>query len=155
LAGNSDTMPKLKLFIFSIIGLLLLILVTFAGYVAWGYYQMGCDFSAREQQVVRPGVDGESVAETGLVREASTTACIKTRKKRLFWWVRIPATKKVYLCEWQYGFSGFQKDDAVTLIHKVPRPEGVTDLQGYLVGRVGRTKDKSARISTWGEDPGK
>jgi hypothetical protein len=151
----SDTMAKLKLFIFSIIGLLLLILTIFAGYVAWGYYEMGCDFSAREQQVVRPGVDKESVSETGLVQEVSTSACIKTRKKRLFWWVRIPAAGKTYLCEWQYGFSGFQKDDAVTLIHKVARPDGATDLKGYLVGREGKIKDNSASIATWGEDPGK
>jgi hypothetical protein len=152
--GHSYTMAKLKLLMFSLIGLILLILTLFAGYLAWGYYQMGRDFSAREQQVVRPGVDSESVSETGLVHDVSTTACIKTRQKRLFWWVRIPATRKTYLCEWQHGFSGFQKADAVTLIHKVAGPDGATDLQGYLVGRAGQNQDKSASIATWGEDPG-
>jgi hypothetical protein len=148
-------MEKLKLIIFSIIGLLLLIITIFAGYVAWGYYQMGCDFSTREKQVVRPSVDCESVSEMGLVHDVSTTACIKTRKKRVFWRVRVPATRKIYLCEWQYGFTGFQKDDAITLIHKDAGGDGATDLNGYLVGITGKIKGKSAGIATWGEDPGK
>jgi hypothetical protein len=147
-------MAKLKFFIFSVIVLLLLIFSGIAGYVAWGYYQMGRDFAAREQQVVRLGVDRESFSETGLLHKVSTTACIKTRQKRLFWWVRIPATRKIYLVEWQYGFAGFQKDDSVTLIHKAAGPDGVTDLKGYLVGRVGQNKDQSASIAIWGEDPG-
>jgi hypothetical protein len=56
------------------------------------------------------------------------------------------------LCEWQYGFSGFKKDDAVTMIHKVEGTDFQPDNSGYLIGLHGKTKDTPARIATLGVD---
>ncbi len=143
-------MKKLAAAALAIAGLLLAVFLIFALYLAWGYYQMGREFAAREKQQVLPRVDAGSVPETGMVREARTTACIKTRKKRLFWWVNIPESGKTYLCEWRYGFAGFGKGDEVTLIHEVETTDGVTDSRGYLVGRSGKDKDKASGILTLG-----
>jgi hypothetical protein len=84
------------------------------------------------------------------VRESKTVSCIKNRTKRLYWWIRVPATHKQYLCEWQYGFSGFKKDDAVTMIHNVEDTDIPTEPTGYLIGLDGRIKDKASSIVTHG-----
>jgi hypothetical protein len=133
-----------------IIGLLLLIILIPAIYIFWGYYQIDYAFQAKEQYVVRPQVDEGSLSEVGYVRQSTTVTCIKNRTKRVYWWVRVPSTHKQYLCEWQYGFSGFKKDDAVTMIHKAEGTDNPTEYTGYLIGLQGKIKDKPASIFTHG-----
>ena len=82
------------------------------------------------------------------MRESRTVTCIKNMTKRVYWWVRIPATHKQYLCEWQYGFSGFNKDDGVTMIHKVEWTDISTGDTGYLIRLQGKVKDKPSSIAT-------
>ena len=125
------------------------ILIT-AMYIFWGYYQIYSDFTAKEKYVVRPQVDAQSLSEVGYVRESRTVTCMKNRTKRVYLWVKVPATHKQYLCEWQYGFSGFKKDDAVTMIHKVEGADISTDYTGYLIGLQGKIKDKASTIVTHG-----
>ncbi|MBA4395255.1 MAG: hypothetical protein C0407_17025 [Desulfobacca sp.] len=133
-----------------IIGLILLLILIPTIYIFWGYYKINSDFTAKEQYVVRPQVDAGSLSEAGYVLESRTVTCIKNRTKRLYWWVKIPATHKQYLCEWQYGFSGFKKDDAVTMIHKVEGTDISTDYTGYLIGLHGKIKDQASTIVTHG-----
>ena len=133
-----------------IIGLICSVILIPAIYILWGYYKIDSDFTAKEKYVVQPQVDAESLSEVGYVRESRTVTCIKNRTKRVYWWVRIPATHKQYLCEWQYGFSGFKKDDAVTMIHKVEGTDISTDYTGYLIGLHGKIKDKPSSIVTHG-----
>jgi len=121
-----------------------------AMYIFWGYYTIYSDFTAKEKYVVRPQVDAQSLSEVGYVRESRTVTCIKNRTKRLYLWVKVPATHKQYLCEWQYGFSGLKKDDAVTMIHKVEGADISTDYTGYLIGLQGKIKDKASTIVTHG-----
>ena len=131
-----------------IIGLILLVILIPAIYILWGYYKIDCDFTAKEKYVVRPQVDAGSLSEVGYVRESRVVTCIKNRTKRVYWWVKVPETHKQYLCEWQYGFSGFKKDDAVTMIHKVEGTDISTDYTGYLIGLHGKIKDKPSSILT-------
>jgi hypothetical protein len=131
-----------------VIGLILLVILIPATYILWGYYKIDCDFTAKQKYVVRPQVDAGSLSEVGYVRESRAVTCIKNRTKRVYLWVKIPVTHKQYLCEWQYGFSGFKKDDAVTMIHKVEGPDISTDQSGYLIGLQGKIKDKLSSIST-------
>jgi hypothetical protein len=119
-------------------------------YIFWGYYTIYSDFTAKAKYVVRPQVDAQSLSEVGYVRESRTVTCIKNRTKRLYLWVKVPATHKQYLCEWQYGFSGLKKDDAVTMIHKVEGADISTDYTGYLIGLQGKIKDKASTIVTLG-----
>jgi hypothetical protein len=119
-------------------------------YIFWGYYTIYSDFTAKEKYVVRPRVDAQSLSEVGYVRESRTVTRIKNRTKRLYLWVKVPATHKQYLCEWQYGFSGLKKDDAVTMIHKVEGADISTDYTGYLIGLQGKIKDKASTIVTLG-----
>jgi len=121
-----------------------------AMYIFWGYYKIDSDFTAKEKYVVRPQVDAQSLSEVGYVRQSRIVTCIKNRTKRLYLWVRVPATHKQYLCEWQYGFSGFNKDDAVTMIHKFAGEDISTDCTGYLIGLQGKIKDKASSIVTHG-----
>jgi hypothetical protein len=129
-----------------IIGLILLIILIPAIYIFWGYYKIDSDFKAKEKYVVRPQVDDGSLSEVGYVWESKTVTCIKNRTKRVYWWVRVPATHKQYLCEWQYGFSGFSKDDAVTMIQKAEGTDVPTDCAGYLIGLHGKVKDQPSSI---------
>ena len=134
-----------------IIGLILLVILIPTIYAFWGYYKINCAFTAKEEYIVRPPqIDPASLSEVGFVQESRTVTCIKNRTKRVYWWIRIPSTHKQYLCEWQYGFSGFKKDDAVTLIHRVEGTDISTDFNGYLIGLHGNIKDKPSSIVTHG-----
>jgi hypothetical protein len=133
-----------------IIGLILLVILIPAIYILWGYYKIDCAFMAKEEYAVQPQIDAASLSEVGFVQESKTVTCIKNRTKRVYWWVRIPSTHKQYLCEWQYGFSGFKKNDAVTMIHRIEGTDISTDLNGYLIGLHGNIKDKLSSIVTHG-----
>ena len=133
-----------------IIGLILSVILITAMYIFWGYYKINCAFTAKEQYAVQPQVDAGSVSEVGYVRQSRTVTCLINRTKRLYLWVTIQATHKQYLCEWQYGFAGFKKDDAVTMIHKFEGMDESTDHTGYLIGLSGKIKDKASSIWTHG-----
>jgi hypothetical protein len=137
-------------FIKIIVGLILLLILIPGIYILWEYYKIDCNFRAKEKYIVRPQVDAESISEVGYVVKSQSVTCIKNRSKRVYWWVRIPATRKQYLCEWQYGFSGFRKDDAVTIIHKLEWEDLRTGNLGYLIGLHGNTKDTPSSIATLG-----
>jgi hypothetical protein len=140
----------LSRFIKIIIGLILIVILIPAIYIFWGYYKINRDFTAKEHYVVQPRVDAGSLSEVGVVRQSRTVTCIKNRTKRLYLWINIPATHKQYLCEWQHGFSGFKKDDMVTMIYKIEGTDTATDYTGYLIGLHGKIKDKSSSIWTHG-----
>src|SRR6266498_814350 len=106
-SANEDLRRKLKLLILLIIALILLIISGIAIYIFWGYYKIESSFAAREKLTVQANVEDGSLSEIGFVCDSKTVTCIKNRTKRLYWWVKIPVTKKRYMCEWQYGFSGF------------------------------------------------
>jgi hypothetical protein len=133
-----------------ILGLILSVILITVIYIVWGYYKINSNFTAKEQYVVRPQVDAQSLSEIGYVRESRTVTCIKNRTKRLYLWVKVPATHKQYLCEWQHGFSGFNKDDMVTMIHKNEGMDTSTEYTGYLIGLQGKVKDKASSIWTHG-----
>jgi hypothetical protein len=133
-----------------IVGLILLLILIPGIYIAWGYYKIDSSFRAKEKQIVRPRADAGSLSEVGYVKKLQIVTCIKNRTKRVYWWVRIPATHKQYLCEWQYGFSGFKEADAVTLIHKIVWEDFRTGNTGYLIGQQRKTKDTPASIATLG-----
>jgi hypothetical protein len=144
-------MEKLLVRLVKIIAGLILLLILIPGiYILWGYYKIDGDFRAKEKYVVRPQVDTESVSEVGYVEKATIVTCIKNRTKRLYWWVRIPVTHKQYLCEWQYGFSGFKKYDAVNMIHKNENEDIQTGNSGFLIGLYGKIKDTPSSIATLG-----
>jgi hypothetical protein len=133
-----------------IAGLIFLLILIPGIYIAWGYYKIDSSFRAKEKQIVRPQVDAGSLSEVGYVKKLQIITCIKNRTKRVYWWVGIPAAHKQYLCEWQYGFSGFKKDDAVTLIHKIAWEDFRTGNTGYLIGQQGEIKDTPSSIATLG-----
>jgi hypothetical protein len=133
-----------------ILGLIFSIILITVIYILWGYYKINCDFTAKEHYVVQPKIDAGSLSEVGYVRKSTTVTCIKNRTKRLYFWVSIPETHKQYLCEWQHGFSGFKKDDPVTMIHKTEEVDTSTDYTGYLIGLHGKIKNKASSIWTHG-----
>ena len=149
--SRKDAVQKfLSRFIKILIGIIFLLILIPTIYILWGYYKINSDFAAKEQYVVQPCIDAGSLSEVGFVRESKTVTCIKNRTKRLYLWVKIPATHKQYLCVWQYGFPGFKKNDKVTMIHKIEGMDTSTDYKGYLIGLQGKIKDKSSSIWTHG-----
>jgi hypothetical protein len=149
---NEDLRKNLKKLMLFIIALILLILSSIVIYLFWGYYQIESSFGAREKLIVPAQVDQGRVSEIGYVCDSKIVTCIKNRTKRVYWWVIIPATKKRYLCEWQYGFSGFKKDDAVIFIHKDDGQEWPEDLSGYIIGRQDAMKEKPSSVVMHGVD---
>jgi hypothetical protein len=150
--SNEDLRKKIKVLMLSVIALILLILLSIALYVVWGFYQIESSFSAKQQQIVQASLEAGNVAEIGYICDSRTVTCIKNRTKRLYWWVKIPTTKKRYLCEWQYGFSGMRKDDPVTLIHQVDGTDWSPGLTGYIIGMQGQIKDRPSCVSLLGVD---
>ena len=63
--------------------------------------------------------------------------------------MKVPRTNKIYSCSLEDGFSEFQKDDAVQIIH-VPGGTDTSWWGGYIVGLHGKKKDKAA--SVWAID---
>jgi hypothetical protein len=133
-----------------ILGLILLLILIPAIYIFWGYYRIDREFTAKEKYTVQPQVEAGSLSEVAYVAESRIVTCIKNRTKRVYFWVKVPSTHKQYLCEWQGGFAGFEKDDAVAMIHQIEGTDISTDRSGYLIGLQGKVKDKTASIWSHG-----
>jgi hypothetical protein len=107
------------------------------------------DAAQRERWVVPPIVDEESVEEVGYInqmrREDHLWDHLWKHRREIYWFVKIPATNKLYSCSWESGFAGFAKDDAVKLIHKKPGTE-TGDYYGFIVGLHGRQAGRSATV---------
>jgi hypothetical protein len=71
-----------------------------------------------EHRIVAPRVDEKSVEEVGYIQEIKRVDRLWEHTRSIIWFVKIPATNKLYSCSWESGFAGFAKDDAVKLIHK-------------------------------------
>lgn len=100
-----------------------------------------------------PKVDDESISEVGYVIQSRQDTDFWERSKTIIWWVKIPATDKIYSCDWEGGYAGFHKDEGVLLIHKredaqALHPEG--EYGGYIVGLHGQAKGKAAGV--WAVD---
>ncbi len=150
--SSEDLRKKLKVLMLVVIALILLIISSMALYVGWGFYKIESSFRAKQRQIVQAGVEPGNLAEIGYICDLRTVTCLKNSTRRLYWWVRIPATKKRYLCEWQYGFSGIRKDDPVTLIHRGDETDWSPGATGYIIGREGKIQDRTACISLLGVD---
>jgi hypothetical protein len=152
---NEDLRKKLKVLMLAVMALILVTLSSIALYLFWSYYKIEKSFAAREKLAVQVDVDEGSISQIGYVGDSTIVTCIKNRTKRLYWWVIIPSTKKRYLCEWQYGFSGFKKDDAVIFIHKDDKDDGnedADDMTGYIIGKQGILNGKSSCVALHGVD---
>jgi len=66
------------------IGLVLLLILVPAAYIAWGYYKIDCNFTAKEKYAVQPQGDAGSLSEVGYVRESRTVTCIKNTTKGVY-----------------------------------------------------------------------
>lgn len=70
-------------------------------------------------------------------------------RRDIYWFVKIPATNKLYSCSWESGFAGFAKDDAVKLVHRKSDIE-TGDYSGFIVGLHGDQAGRSAGV--WAVD---
>lgn len=150
--AKEDSKRNLKILMLSIIALILLVISSIAIYLFWCYYKTESSFAAREKLTIQANVDEGSLSEIGFVGDFKIVTCLKNRTKRLYWWVQIPLTKKLYLVEWQCGFSGFKKNDAVMFIHKDDGREWPEDLAGYIIGVQDTIKDQPAAVVMHGVD---
>jgi hypothetical protein len=73
-----------------------------------------------ERWIVPPRVDEKSVEEVGYIQKIERVDRLGEQTRSIIWFVKIPATNKLYSCSWESGFASFAKDDAVKLIHKKP-----------------------------------
>lgn len=107
--------------------------------------KLEADAAQSERWVVPPKIDEDSVEEVGYVYEMRRVDHLWEHRRNIHWFVKIPATNKLYSCSWESGFTGFAKDDAVKLIHKKSDIE-TDDDYGFIVGLHGRQAGRSAMV---------
>jgi hypothetical protein len=108
--------------------------------------KLEADAAQSERWVVPPKIDEESVEEIGYINQMQRVDRLWEHRRSIVWFVKIPATNKLYSCSWESGFAGFAKDDAVRLIHKKSDIE-TDDDDGFIVGLHGGQAGSSAMVS--------
>ncbi len=71
---------------------------------------------AREEGIP-PTPKPRMVSDIGYIMNVDTKNDFWKGEKKIIWDVKIPSTGKLFVCEWDAGFSRFKKDDSVKLIH--------------------------------------
>ncbi len=124
-----------------------LLLVPAGLYTSWAYYRTERNAQELEKQVIVPETGGESISEVGYVLESRTARSLWEKKKDVIWWVKISTTNKVWSCDWQAGFAGFNENDPVRLVHTAKGLEDDDwDGYGYIIGMHDAKKDKVALV---------
>jgi hypothetical protein len=134
---------ELKRVLIIIIGLIVIIVGLYLG---WGYYRIERDSYKKENQIVKPKVDSDSISEIGYVLGIGTKTLLWQGVRDVTWYVKIPKTNRTYVCDWIKGFSNFSKDDSVILIH-YNGDDLSADYSGYLIKIHGDDKGKSALVN--------
>jgi hypothetical protein len=126
--------------------MVLVLVLLYVGYLSWSLYKMETTFSKLENTLVTVHMDKGEIQEIGYILDSITTRDFGKKRKNIIWWIKIPETDEVYICDWQVGFAGYQKNDGIVLIH-VPHggPNGYMD-EGYILGLHGNNKDKITAI---------
>ena len=127
---------------------IVLCVVVFIGYVGYSYYATECYAGNPDDESFNFVIEREHVRETGYVFDIWVTRHL-FRKKEITWAIKIPSTNKTYMCEWQAGFSGYEKNEGVVLIH-MPGGTGGVNWDGYIIGLHGKHKGK--KTSVWALD---
>ena len=99
---------------------------------------------AREEGIP-PTPKPRMVSDIGYIMNVDTKNDFWKGEKKIIWDVKIPSTGKLFVCEWDAGFSRFKKDDSVKLIHDA-NSEGA-DWTAQLVGFQGEVIDKVAEVT--------
>jgi hypothetical protein len=116
-------------------------------YYGWLYREARRDGNRRSAVQVPVHVDSATdVSEIGYISEWRSEIHFSDKQQWIIWFVKIPATDKLYSCEWEYGFAGFKRDDAVTLIRLSPTDDG-SSCVGYIVGLHGSKKGRVAQVN--------
>jgi hypothetical protein len=133
--------------------LIWLALVAAAGYGAYmlaRYMKVEADLNRRSAIVVQPKLDGDEVAEIGYIASMRDELFLRKENEiNLVWFVKIPATGKVYSCSYEHGFSQFKTGDDVRLLHA--RDSSDADY-GYVSGLHWETSGKTAEVWVVDED---
>jgi hypothetical protein len=89
--------------------------------------QIDTSTRSKEAWVLPPDVGTEDVSEAGYIFGRRDKVEFSDRRREIIWWVKVPATNQIYACDWESGFSGFNKNDGVILTHKRPGEGEVND----------------------------
>jgi hypothetical protein len=127
-------------------GLVLLMLTIIGVFAIYAYYGIKNDFATRANRIVKPKIVAGTVVTTGCITDAKKTHSIRTRKVRLVWWVDVPTQKKIYVCEWRYGFPGFKKGDEVLLVLKAEKKDTSSEFRGYIISKQGNIMERASSV---------
>lgn len=108
--------------------------------------KLEADAAQRERSVLPLRVDADSAEEVGYIQQIKRVDHLWENRREIYWFVKIPATNKVYSCSWEGGFAGFARDDAVKLIHKKSDDDADGDYSGFIVGLHGQQPGRSAQV---------
>jgi hypothetical protein len=110
-----------------------------------GYYRISQFTERKTSHIVTPNIDRDSQIDVGYIYQMRVTNSLWDGKKKIMWWIKIPATDKIYSCSWEDGFNDFNKNDGVILVHKRKEYDNV-DWSGYIRGLHGDKKGKTTLV---------
>jgi hypothetical protein len=128
------------------VGFLVMALSGFGVHLALNYAWIQADLRKREAVEVRPIGDDRAFVDDGVVVTLRREMHVRDRRQELAWVVAVPATGRMYTCDYEEGFGDFAKGDVVTFIHKpaeTDEPEGAS----FLIDENRARQGKAARVT--------
>jgi hypothetical protein len=125
--------------------LVVLALGGYGAHLALNYAWIRADLRRREAVQVRPVGDHRAFVEDGVVVALRRELHVRDRSSNVAWMIAIPATGRVYSCDYEEGFGDFAKGDIVTFIHKPPELDD-PDSASFLIDENRSRQGKVARV---------
>jgi hypothetical protein len=118
----------------------------YAVHLGLNYAWIQNDLRRRAAVDVRPSGDDRALVDDGVVVATRREMHVQDRRSRLAWLIAVPATGKMYSCDYDEGFRSFEKGDLVTLIHTPPELDD-PDSPAFLIDENRARQGKVARVS--------
>lgn len=121
---------------------------TLVALIGLGYYRYQATegiIAHRASRKINVSRDEHSISEIGYVYEMRVKTDWWQRTQSVIWWVKVPATNKIWSCSLEGGYNDFEKDDAVSLVRE-DNADDSEDHYGYIVGLHGKKKDKTSLV---------
>lgn len=93
------------------------LVVLVMGYIGWCYYRIGQEADGKAYSKFNLFITPKHVREIGYVLDLGVTRDLMKHQKKIWWWIKVPSTNEIYSCSWEAGFSEYEKNEGVILIH--------------------------------------
>ena len=109
------------------------------------YHRMHAKLKGQEGKTVTIENEEDLLYEIGYIYDVEDVNDYEYAEKTIYYLVKIPATNKIYVCTWDYGYSGFSRDDPVALARHLDTTDD-SGWNGYIIGLHDSLKGKKATV---------